>query len=227
MDDASTDNTANLINHLTHQDNRIIGLKMQKNSGPSAARNLGWLHTSSEWIGFLDSDDTWHPQKLELQIKLTLCDPDVDLIGHLVDVRNCEGPYVEYHIKTKSLLNYSCIIDRRSILLQNPFSTPTVLLRKDLNHRFNEKQRYAEDYRLWTEILLSGSKVRRMKLPLASLYKARYGEGGLSNDLWGMEKGEVSTILSLRSQGLIKFWELCVLIAYSLTKFIYRLIKQI
>ena len=41
----------------------------QPNQGQSAARNKGVEAARGEWIAFLDSDDTWFPEKLELQMK--------------------------------------------------------------------------------------------------------------------------------------------------------------
>lgn len=66
VDDASSDSTAAVlrgygdrITHLTHEENR----------GGSAARNTGIEASSGEYIAFLDSDDTWEPDKLEKQIQ--------------------------------------------------------------------------------------------------------------------------------------------------------------
>ena len=48
-------------------DPRIRYLRTER-KGVSAARNLGIQQAKSPWIGFLDSDDTWLPKKLEIQL---------------------------------------------------------------------------------------------------------------------------------------------------------------
>lgn len=55
VDDGSTDNTLNVLNSFL--DDRVIVLS-QKNSGPAAARRLGFMKSSGEYICFVDSDDT-------------------------------------------------------------------------------------------------------------------------------------------------------------------------
>jgi glycosyltransferase involved in cell wall biosynthesis len=64
VDDGSTDNTREIVSSL---DPRVRFL-CQKNSGVSAARNLGIQSARGEFIAFLDSDDTWLPWKLRLQV---------------------------------------------------------------------------------------------------------------------------------------------------------------
>ena len=44
-------------------------IRLEKNSGPQTARNAGIENAASEWIGFLDSDDEWLPQRVELALK--------------------------------------------------------------------------------------------------------------------------------------------------------------
>lgn len=68
VNDGSTDETAEV---LAGYGGRILSIR-QDNGGPSSARNTGVAHAKGEIIAFLDSDDTWHPQKLERQIKLMI-----------------------------------------------------------------------------------------------------------------------------------------------------------
>lgn len=58
------------------------------------------------------------------------------------------------------------------------------MLKNNIPFRFPENQRYAEDYYLWIDILLSGNICYKSDLKLVYLYKASYGESGLSSKLW-------------------------------------------
>jgi len=67
VDDCSTDNTCDVV--LSMKDYRIRLLKLDKNSGAQVARNKGIIEAKGDWIAFLDSDDFWLANKLELQIQ--------------------------------------------------------------------------------------------------------------------------------------------------------------
>lgn len=68
VDDGSTDELAEV---LASYGDRITLIR-QDNGGPSSARNTGVAHAKGEIIAFLDSDDTWEPQKLERQVRLMI-----------------------------------------------------------------------------------------------------------------------------------------------------------
>jgi glycosyltransferase involved in cell wall biosynthesis len=66
VDDGSTDNTSSEVANIG--DRRVKYLKLAKNAGAQAARNAGIKKASGQFIGFLDSDDEWLPDKLKLQV---------------------------------------------------------------------------------------------------------------------------------------------------------------
>ncbi len=67
-DDCSTDDTDEVIKPYL-SDGRIRYLKNNKNSGAAVSRNYALREAKGKWIAFLDSDDLWHPEKLEKQIE--------------------------------------------------------------------------------------------------------------------------------------------------------------
>lgn len=74
VDDASKDNTQEVIN--TIKDPRIRYIRHQTNCGGAAARNTGIDAATGEYVAFLDSDDFWLPNKLELQLSEIQNHPD-------------------------------------------------------------------------------------------------------------------------------------------------------
>ncbi len=93
VDEASTDDTKEIVEDLMKRDKRIKYLRYEINSKkPSVARNRGIVVSKGEYLAFLDDDDVWLPKKLEMQIELAE-KYDLDLIGCnylLVDERDNE-----------------------------------------------------------------------------------------------------------------------------------------
>ncbi|MCH5190000.1 MAG: glycosyltransferase family 2 protein [Oscillospiraceae bacterium] len=67
VDDCSTDNTDEVISKYL-SDGRIKYFKNGTNSGAAVSRNTALREANGRWIAFLDSDDLWHPEKLEKQL---------------------------------------------------------------------------------------------------------------------------------------------------------------
>lgn len=65
IDDGSTDKTLELLQSVTDERLKIFSYE---NGGVATARNRGISHTEGEFIAFLDADDLWTSDKLELQL---------------------------------------------------------------------------------------------------------------------------------------------------------------
>ena len=78
IDDGSKDNTAQIVKSFLN-DNRIKYF-FQKNSGVSAARNLGMSYSSGNYLAFLDADDLWEKENLEKKIKFLDSNPDSGMV---------------------------------------------------------------------------------------------------------------------------------------------------
>ena len=78
VNDGSTDNSFSVVQEI---DDPRITLINQENQGVGAARNTGVRNSKSEWVAFLDADDTWPPQFLERCILLINDFPEAVLVG--------------------------------------------------------------------------------------------------------------------------------------------------
>ncbi|MGP1664994.1 MAG: glycosyltransferase family 2 protein [Rhodanobacter sp.] len=68
VDDGSSDGSHELLMELARQDSRLRVIRLATNSGVAAARNAGLAVAEGGHVAFLDSDDRWHPRKLEWQL---------------------------------------------------------------------------------------------------------------------------------------------------------------
>jgi len=78
VDDASSDNTTELVTRI--YGDRVRLLRLSERSGAGAARNAGVALASGEFVGFLDSDDVWLPGKLDAELRVFQQFPDAEAV---------------------------------------------------------------------------------------------------------------------------------------------------
>jgi len=131
----------------------IVYLTQGDNKGACSARNYGIKNASGEFIGFLDDDDEWLPEKIEKQIAAFNDDPKVGIVycqGNIVneDTHKIIGVYNSGNIKNDLL--FQDILEKDYI-----GSTSQPLIRKkcfDTVGEFWEKQPARQDYEMWIRI---------------------------------------------------------------------------
>jgi len=146
IDDGSSDNTPNIQNDFPQ-----IRYFYQKNSGVSAARNLGIQNATNEWIAFLDSDDEWYKEKIAKQVAFHKENPQI-LMSYTAErwVRNMQEVKIPKKYRKigddifKENLSY-CNIAPSSVMLHRSVLEDVGL--------FDESLRVCEDYDLWLRIL--------------------------------------------------------------------------
>jgi teichuronic acid biosynthesis glycosyltransferase TuaG len=198
VDDGSTDNTAGVVR--TFKDPRIRYL-FQSNAGQSAARNVAVRASNGPLLAFLDSDDLWMSNKLELQMK-ALIETKADLIysnGFVFnedEVMDVSTPFSDQkHAVTTpgwEMFQYLFNTNRIAIL--------SVLLRKPAFERalgFDEEFPSAmEDYDLWLRLAKNGALFHGMSEPLA---RYRIRAQGSSRRKTNMLRGELAVMEKYRN----------------------------
>ena len=220
VDDASDDQTFSELSRLQSrfQTGWIKIIRQSINSGAGSARNAGWDAAKSEYIAFLDADDTWHPNKLEIQLRFMSAYPDVLLSGHRSAIGSTlPDPGLSERISVEK-------ITFGQLLLANRFVTPSVMLKRIMPFRFRAGQRHMEDHLLWMQIAASGAPILRLDAKLALTYKPAYGASGLSSNLWRMEKAECGNYWYLAETRVISRPGAVFLCLYSALKFIKRIV---
>jgi glycosyltransferase involved in cell wall biosynthesis len=128
VNDGSTDATAEIAREFCEREPRarLVG---QPNLGVAAARNRGIEESLGEWIAPLDSDDLWHPSKIELQLAAAAGAPEIGLVynwSRVIDAEGSvvgsalnarfEGDVVAEHLRCNFIGNGSTPLIRRSAL---------------------------------------------------------------------------------------------------------------
>ena len=148
VDDGSTDETELLLAEFV----KLGLLKYYKNSnqGVSAARNFGVSTTLSSWLAFLDSDDEWLPNKLQLQVDYIRSNSSCNIVyTQEIWIRN--GVRVNQRIIHQKYGGW--IFDQ--CIQQCLIAPSSVMLRATLFHEmggFDQNFQVCEDYDLWLKI---------------------------------------------------------------------------
>ena len=201
----------------------VVLLFLNQNAGPATARNIGWNNAKGDYVAFLDSDDTWHPEKLKLQYSFMCENISVFLSSHNSRVVTTD--------EIKTFYNKSYLSKKLSVLRMNPYfllfksfgnRTSCIMLKNTPQYRFMEGKRYSEDYLLWLEILFENEGAL-IDVELGFAFKSLYGAGGLSGNLLGMEKGELETFYLLKQNGHINSFTYNICKCFSIIKYIRRL----
>ncbi len=146
VDDASTDGTLEKL--YTVSDKRLHIISLPRRSGACHARNVGVAAAQGEWIAFQDSDDVFHPDKLEKQLKF-LRDRQADVV--LCAMNRISGQSAPMHVPEKMP---EAPISRQRLLWDNLASTQCVFGKAAVFRAvpFDEAMPRLQDWALMLEI---------------------------------------------------------------------------
>lgn len=156
VDDASTDDTAAVIEGYAARDPRVRLIRSKGNLGGGGARNLGVTQARAGLIAFQDSDDRWLPEKLDRQLAALEADPEAGL-AYCGSLYYGPGPTQEgrgYYIPEPVFAHLAGDMSVE-VLRRNPTSTQTLLMRRDLFDRvggFDPEFRRLQDWDLMVRL---------------------------------------------------------------------------
>jgi glycosyltransferase involved in cell wall biosynthesis len=189
IDDGSIDKTAESLSQFA---GRINIIRHERNLGVSSARNSGIRASQSPFLAFLDSDDYWLPEKLEIQLQFfrenihaVLCQTEEIWVRNGVRV----NPWNK-HIKP------SGEIFERSLRLCL-VSPSAVMIRREIFDEvglFDEDFPVCEDYDLWLRI---GCRYPIYLINKFMLVKEGGHSDQLSSMLKGMDRYRIKSMIKL------------------------------
>jgi glycosyltransferase involved in cell wall biosynthesis len=153
VDDASPQETRRALEALLREHGeRLRIITLARNGGAAAARNAAWDAARGEFVALLDADDAWHPRKLEIQLGFMRAHPEFPMSAHqhAFDDRPPGSLGVGKDVRFSE-------ISFRAMLYRNWFHTSSVMMRRDLPHRFAAGKRYGEDRQLWLDVAAGGA----------------------------------------------------------------------
>ena len=141
VDDASTDDTPAIVSAV--DDSRLRLIRLDPNRGPGGARNAGARAARGEWLAFLDSDDSWRPQKLERQLDFMRRN-GLTVSVAAFDIHRRAGRAGTVRLTDKGALSLPDLIEHPGLCIGT-----TMMIRRDVFEEiggFDESMRRLEDW---------------------------------------------------------------------------------
>jgi glycosyltransferase involved in cell wall biosynthesis len=190
IDDCSTDGSALVVQYFS-RDSRVIYIKNDVNSGASASRNNGIRRATGDLIAFLDHDDIWLAEKLELQVNLMIKHAEMALVHSDMALMTQQGGLLPKYrnLDRSDFLNFKAPVIVGfvfgDLFICNYIQILTVVVRRSVLDQiglFNESLSAAEDYELWLRI------ARRHPIGYCRTIVAKYRvhEGQMSSNGYAM-----------------------------------------
>ena len=158
-DDGSTDSTKEICKKFQLKDERILFSSNKKNIGLTKSLNNLAQKASGSLIARHDADDISLPYRIEEQIEFMKKKKlDAVTTRSLVKQNNKKRPGISFYIPDKLLINR-----------KNPFIHGTLIIKKNVFQEigyYDERFYFAQDYKLFYDLINNGYKVRTLNKAL-------------------------------------------------------------
>jgi teichuronic acid biosynthesis glycosyltransferase TuaG len=213
-DDCSSDGTQQVVEKLVKHDRRVRYFRLNENSGAAVARNNSIKNANGRYIAFLDADDVWLENKLELQLAFMKAhDSAFSFTGYsayygdgrfeekVVDSRTLD------RIAHKDLLKKSCTVGCSTVILDR-----TKLPRIEMVNI-----RTGQDYALWLMLLRESGQVAHNYKQRLTGYRVR--EGSISRNKLKKAKRQWQIYREIEE---IRFYESIYLMFFYVRNAVFR-----
>lgn len=179
VNDGSTDDSFRILNELQtrHKQIKVVD---QENKGVSYARNKAVELCSSDILVFIDTDDCWHPQKLEIQLE-KLQQHDLDMIcTNVIQISDSDSTLPKYDLIYDSDKINTKVFSLEEIIYEPHLTTSSVMVKNSVFNYvngFDVNFRTAEDQAFYVDVAI---KFKVGCVDAALTYK-RYVEDSLSS----------------------------------------------
>jgi glycosyltransferase involved in cell wall biosynthesis len=156
VDDCSTDNSSTVMTECAAQDRRVKPIRHEQNLGISRSRNDALQAADGEFVAFCDSDDTWEPEKLRMQLNLLRNNPGYDLTYSETLIIDGRGlPTGQRFTDLFPLPRIASGMLFQELIRRNFINIQSVLLRRECMREagpFDEQIRWVEDWLYWIRL---------------------------------------------------------------------------
>ncbi|WP_395767090.1 glycosyltransferase family 2 protein [Aquirufa sp.] len=184
------------------------------NQGAATARNTGISISSGYYVAFLDADDAWVENKLELQLN-TMMNHNLDYL-----YSNYSEFYPSINVSVPKLSK----VRIGDVFLKN-LSPVTLIAKRSEMLFFDPRLRRCDDYKLSIEALLKEKKIGLLHFNSSYGFKKAIGESGLTGSILKMSASFIYANILLQIKYPKFFFWGCGFILFELLKFPVRFLR--
>jgi hypothetical protein len=156
IDDGSTDGSGTLLDTFARKDPRMIVVH-QQNVGLTRSLNRGLGLARGGFVARMDADDISEPMRIQAQLEYLTQHPEIGVLGTCQTVINNQGHTLSEHQRfsdptiVRWEMSHNCSVAHSSVM----FRRELVVAAGGYNPNFQ----YAQDYELWTRLLMKGAEI--------------------------------------------------------------------
>lgn len=156
VDDGSSDNSSALVQSFCDVDPRFRLIELQENQGPANARACAIAHSTGKYVAFLDSDDLWESEKLEMQLKW-MKEGEIRFSCTSYGKIDKDGKDLDLVVNPPAVWDYQ-------VLLRDCPGNSTVMVEGDLIRSLRIPDiKKRNDYLLWLQVIKRTGKLYGLK----------------------------------------------------------------
>ncbi len=150
--DNCKDGTEEFLGSFLASDPKFTVITVEKSVGGAEARNIGIGYSNGEYIAFLDDDDEWMPDKLQLQVDFLNMNEDVSIVSCAYLLNETDAVTEIYNLEKLTIgkMLYMNLLGSFSFCMIRNSDRGANLIRSDL--------RAFQDWYLWLRIMIDSRK---------------------------------------------------------------------
>jgi teichuronic acid biosynthesis glycosyltransferase TuaG len=148
-DDGSTDKTLDMVKEFS--DPRVRWIAGERGGRPAIPRNRGIKESEGDWLAFLDSDDSWHPNKIKAQLALLTKYNVKAACSNAVRLTPGASTHHLYFDKVGPILNFLNLLEMNQVICSSALVHRSIV--QEIGYFPEELEfRAIEDYSFWLKV---------------------------------------------------------------------------
>lgn len=175
INDASNDQTSEILNKYAQKDKRIVVVENKSNQGIVSNRNMGLLLAKGKYLAWQDDDDVSEPSRLEEQVKFLEKHKDIVILGTQISLLGTRQTVYLWPTETDpQQAPIAFLIGRLPVIMATEMWRVDFI--KKHNITFDQNVPLVEDFPIYDQVFKNGGKIMTLNKTLYQ-YRLHHSNG--------------------------------------------------